>query len=370
MAALALYRNLTNGSITTGGTAAAQTFASGVAYTSMPPAGFRFTLTMGFTNPGAFTLNMDGIGAQAVKTAFGGDPDVGVFPSGMYVEFIWNGTNFIVMPSSQSADPALGGFLQLSSATQLLFGPKAGNKIKINGVQYVIPDAGIAGMANTSVFVNGVGGSNLAANTTYYVFAFNNAGTITGDFRTDGNGHMVDTTAGNKGVEVRVSAGTTPDATRTLIGLIRTNASSQFVDSQTNRLVRSWFNRRRVTMYATYSTTGFGSNSVYVDVSTTYGNHAGFVAFSDDAVVIESLYNCSSTIVGDDVFCSCGIDGAAVGISQAAGINTPVAGFGVSMCAHYAATVAEGFHFMNTSAATSSSSSGASITGDVAGSVG
>jgi len=44
------------------------------------------------------------------------------------------GTNFVVLPSSQSADPALAGLLAFVSATQLKFSPKAGNKIKINGV--------------------------------------------------------------------------------------------------------------------------------------------------------------------------------------------------------------------------------------------
>jgi hypothetical protein len=140
----------------------------------------------------------------------------------------------------------LGGRLSYSSATALLFTPFNGNQIQISGTLFTIPTAGIAGLANTSVFVNGIGASNLAASTTYYVYAFNNAGTVTADFRTDGNGHITDTTAGNEGVEVRCSAGTTPDPTRTLIGMIRTNASSQFADATANRLVISWFNRRGI----------------------------------------------------------------------------------------------------------------------------
>jgi hypothetical protein len=138
----------------------------------------------------------------------------------------------------------LGGLLSYSSATALLFKPYNGNQIQINGTQFAIPNAGIAGLANTSVFLNGTGGQNLAASTTYYVYAFNNAGTVTADFRTDGNGRITDTTSGNEGVEVRCSAGTTPDPTRSLIGIIRTNASSQFVNTTSQRFVRSWFNRQ------------------------------------------------------------------------------------------------------------------------------
>lgn len=52
----------------------------------------------------------------------------------------------------------------------------------------------------------------------------------------------------------------TGDATRAIVGMARTNSSSQFVDSQTQRYVRSWFNRKPLSMY-TYlvSTTVIGA---------------------------------------------------------------------------------------------------------------
>jgi len=146
----------------------------------------------------------------------------------------------------------LGGILVYSSTTALTFKPYNGNQIQINTTQYTIPNAGIAGLANTSVFVNGTSGQNLAASTTYYVYAFINAATVTADFRTDGNGHITDTTTSNEGVEVRSSSGTTPDPTRTLIGLIRTNASSQFQDDAGNRWVRTWFNRRVLPFFGAF----------------------------------------------------------------------------------------------------------------------
>src|SRR5580765_1316814 len=64
MAAHAKDRNLRNGSITTGGSANAQTFASGIPYTTAPT-GMVVRLKLGFTNTGAVTLNMDSIGAVA-----------------------------------------------------------------------------------------------------------------------------------------------------------------------------------------------------------------------------------------------------------------------------------------------------------------
>ena len=137
-------------------------------------------------------------------------------------------------------DPYEHGRLTYVSATQLKFSPFCGNKIKINGVIYTIPAAGIAGLSGTgSVFnVNTVASQPLAANTTYWIFAFNNAGTITASFFT-GSAHSPSATAGNEGVEISTGF----DA-YSLIGMCRTNASAQFQDSAAVRGVLSWFNRR------------------------------------------------------------------------------------------------------------------------------
>ena len=106
------------------------------------------------------------------------------------------------------------GRLTFVSSTTLAFKPYNGNFIKINGTNYTIPNAGIAGLANTGVFVNGVAGQNLAATTDYWVFAFINGGVVTADFRTAAT-HAPSTTAGNEGVEIL-----TGDDSRTLIGLV------------------------------------------------------------------------------------------------------------------------------------------------------
>jgi hypothetical protein len=132
------------------------------------------------------------------------------------------------------------GRLIRTSATQLKFSPFAGNKIKINGNIYDIPTGGIAGLANTGVFVNSVAGQNLAASTVYKVYAQITAGVVTGHFNTVG--HRPSQASGNEGVEVGWD-GATEFPNLTLIGIIRTNSSSQFVDTATQRFVRTWFNR-------------------------------------------------------------------------------------------------------------------------------
>jgi hypothetical protein len=130
------------------------------------------------------------------------------------------------------------GRLTFNSATALKYLPYKGDLLKINGSVFRIPSTGIAGLANTGVYVGGVSGQNLAASTVYYVYAFMNGTTMTADFST--TGHSSSSTAGNVGTEIK-----TGDDTRSLIGMISTNASGQFQDSSTNCGVLSWFNRRR-----------------------------------------------------------------------------------------------------------------------------
>jgi hypothetical protein len=126
------------------------------------------------------------------------------------------------------------GRLVTASSIQIQFLPINGDYIKINGIIYNVPSGGI-NAANTGVYINGVVG-NLAASTTYRVYVFNNAGVLTIDFST--TGQAISTTPGNVGVVIKSG-----DDTRSLVGMIRTNSSSQFVDGGTQRFTLSWFNQ-------------------------------------------------------------------------------------------------------------------------------
>jgi hypothetical protein len=130
------------------------------------------------------------------------------------------------------------GKLEYISGTQLRFAPVNGDRIKINGEIFAIPTVGITGLGSTSgtgCRIDGVAG-NLAASTTYYVYCYNDAGTLRGDFSL--TGHARSATTGNVGTEIK-----TGDDSRSLIGMARTWSSSQFLDQADARFVRSWFNR-------------------------------------------------------------------------------------------------------------------------------
>lgn len=100
MAAHAKNRNLQNGSITTSGTTDAQTFFSGLNYTSVPT-GLRVLLKIGptLTNTTPTTLNMDGIGAVAIKSIRSTDIAAGTLVEYGLAEFIYNGVNWIYLGS-------------------------------------------------------------------------------------------------------------------------------------------------------------------------------------------------------------------------------------------------------------------------------
>jgi hypothetical protein len=210
--------------------------------------------------------------------------------------------------AGSAGDVPSAGQLTFASATVLKFAPFKGNKIKINGSIYTIPNGGIAGLGNTSVFVNGVAGQNLVANTTYLIFAFINSGTVTADFRTAAT-HATSTTSGNEGVEIL-----TGNDTRTLIGICRTLAGSpQFADSPLQRLVRSWFNDNTAQLLAPQTApTSTGATSYAI-----LGPTVEWVNFANEVVQLHYNAGSFSNSIATTVLTSIGLDGGLTGIDGA-----------------------------------------------------
>jgi hypothetical protein len=152
-----------------------------------------------------------------------------------------------------------------------------------------------------------VAGQNLAINTNYYVYCFNNAGVLTAGFST--TGHATSLTAGNVGTEIKSG-----DDTRTLIGLIRTGAASAFADTQATRYVRSWHNRIR----ASFSASGSGG---FTGGAAITAAQASFICFSDDALIASG--NCYGTgTVSANFLLNMSLDGVAISNSGATTTNT------------------------------------------------
>lgn len=109
------------------------------------------------------------------------------------------------------------------SATQIKLVQFHGHLLNINGLPESIPASGVT-----------ASNASLAANTVYFVYAYMNGSNMAIELST--TGHATSPT----GVETKSG-----DTSRSLVGMVRTNGSSQFVDDASNICVISWFNRIR-----------------------------------------------------------------------------------------------------------------------------
>jgi len=114
------------------------------------------------------------------------------------------------------------------SGANLLLSRFNGAYLTINGTSQLIPAAGVT-LSPTGV-----------AGTTYYIYAFMSGSTMTLEAST--TTHATDATTG-----IEIKSG---DATRTLVGMARAIAGPAWVDTITQRLAISWFNRKPIQLQA------------------------------------------------------------------------------------------------------------------------
>lgn len=134
------------------------------------------------------------------------------------------------------------------SGSNLLLSRCNGLGLTINGVAYAIPSAGVT-LAPTA----------LAVGTTYYIYAYMNAGTMT--LEASATTHAVDTATG-----MEIKSG---DATRSLVGMARTITGPAWSDTFAQRFVASYYNRRPIEMRAVLASNQPVANVSYGEISTT-----------------------------------------------------------------------------------------------------
>jgi hypothetical protein len=268
------------------------------------------------------------------SAAGAGDPQEITLGTGLSM----TGTVLAASASGSGTTIFNSGRLAFVSTTALEFKPFNGDRIKINGTVFAIPTTGIVGLANTGVFVNGVAGQSLAASTVYYVYAFNNSGTITADFST--TGHATSTTAGNEGTEIKSG-----DNTRSLIGMIRTNASAQFADSLTQRFVTNWFNRGNLLL--TGANTAGASTGSTTAIELTSAARVEFLVWSGEGVFAGAFGVMNNTVAGALQYADLGLDNGTTGqFKQAIAIQVYAVGINVPIAGTVALAVTEGYHFL------------------------
>jgi len=237
------------------------------------------------------------------------------------------------------------GRLTYVTGTLLDFSPVSSascDTIRIAGVVYQIPAAGVAGCGNpTSVYLNGVAAQTLAVSTSYYVYLFNNGGTLTCDFST--TGYVIDTGAGNVGQAVKSG-----NTSRSLIGQIRTFSSSVVYVYNTNqRFVVSWQNKRDIPMGCPMLANGTvtGPQATTVFVQYTNAPTCEFLAWADQAVTFNMVGNGFNVAVGDASWtCLSAADSTTVPTDTCGIINGTTATGSIAAVNRY--SVSDGYHFV------------------------
>ncbi len=217
------------------------------------------------------------------------------------------------------AVPAFGQCQLTKSGANLLLSPYNGNPLTINGKVEVIPDAGVS-LAPPAV-----------ASTTYYIYAYMNAGVMTLE-----QSATAPATQAVTGVKIK-----TTDATRTLVGMARTTAANAWVDTATQRFVLSYFNRRN----KSGRNTVIGSTASGTFVELNSSARFEFLTWGDEDVVLAGFGSFASTATAGTLTMALGVDGtvAEVTLVQASvGVSPDSTGLAV---VPMSSALAEGYHY-------------------------
>jgi hypothetical protein len=285
-------------------------------------------------NSGLQALASTSKGASAPSTIYAGQHWIedDSPSSNVWTEKVYDGTDSIPAARIDSTNnryiPYNGphGQCRLTkSGANLLLSPLNGNVLVINGAPEVIPSGGVT-----------LSTSALAADTTYFIYAYMNSGTMT--LEASATGHATDAT---NGVEIKSA-----DATRSLVGMARTNGSTAWVDSAAQRFVSSWFNRRPIYGSAAFTTARTTTSATPTELNTE--TRAEFLTWITDAVAATAAGTYASTSAAV-ISASIGIDGTNNAPTNASNVNNEQRGYGVAL----ATGLSEGYHYTTIFGATS-----------------
>jgi hypothetical protein len=237
------------------------------------------------------------------------------------------------------------GLLTMVSASQIKFAPYGGDRIKINGVLYSIPAAGITG-GTVGVYVNGVATQTLVPATVYFVYLFNNVGTLTIDYST--TARATSTTAGNVGTQIKSG-----DDSRSLIGMVRiggTSGAPTFYNDRTWRAVRSWFNRQAEIVDLGNNFTAQRSMNMQSPAEVNSEIRLSYLTWTAETVAINFIGSVSVDTANKIGYVSIAIDGSVnpIGVTYPYSVVLPGVGgawYTISPSIITQGNSADGFHY-------------------------
>lgn len=210
------------------------------------------------------------------------------------------------------------------SGGNLVLSPVNGNGIVINMLMQTVPSAGVSLPA-----------TGLTASTLYYIYAYMNSGTMTLEAST--TAYATDASSG-----VTIKSG---DVTRTLVGMAYPVAGPVFVDSNTQRYVRSWFNDPGISgisyFTASRSTT---SNGTYVELNSEI--RVNFLTWSGEIVHVSGagVSTESNALVTNNT--AVGFDGTNTELGSYSSGYGPTNNFSVPYTINFKKTgLSEGAHY-------------------------
>jgi hypothetical protein len=221
------------------------------------------------------------------------------------------GTGLIATGSTINTDaaPSNGLFVPIlgsgSPFQGVMFCPYHGSLTLINGILQGIPAAacvisgGVQGIHNNACIENAsfvtTCGQTLATNTLYYCYVYMNGTTMQMLFST--NAHTTDATYGNE-----VMSG---DGTRSLVGIVFTDAAGLFEGTENIQYTESWFNRVHIAIVVSVVGPGF-SNTSFAEQNSN--NRLGWVQFSDEIPAFEAACTVLNNTAGQTTSVGIGID--------------------------------------------------------------
>lgn len=189
------------------------------------------------------------------------------------------------------------GRIGAASTTTLRLSQHIGKIVVVGSSEVEIPDAGIDLTTSQPVVgADGLAGSNPSASTTYHVYLAGPGA------RYRANGIVLSATAPTRLDGAYYLGASGNPAQYRFLGWARTNASTQFTDSETARHVVNYYNRLHKTLLTCPGYNDNNTDNTWTTASTTWvkinggtGSTVSYVANGEDGVSLHAFSSCANS---------------------------------------------------------------------------